>query len=49
MSIKNKEEYINSLRKQDLKAYLFGKKVTGIVDNPYIRLSISSALMTYER
>ncbi len=48
MSIKNKEEYISSLRKQDLKVHLFGNQVTDIVDNPYIRPSINSAAMTYE-
>jgi 4-hydroxybutyryl-CoA dehydratase / vinylacetyl-CoA-Delta-isomerase len=48
MSLKNKEDYINSLKKQDLKVYLFGKTVTDIVNNPYIRPSINSASMTYD-
>ena len=46
--MKNKQEYINSLKKQNLKVYLFGEKLDNIVDNPYIRPSINSASMTYE-
>lgn len=48
LSIKNKKEYLNSLKSQNIKVYLFGKKVNNIVNHPYIRPSINSASMTYE-
>lgn len=43
-----KEEYIESLRKLNLKVYLFGKLVENPVDHPVIRPSLNSVAMTYE-
>jgi len=38
--LKSKKDYIESLRKQKLEVYMFGKKISGIVDNPSIIPSI---------
>ena len=48
MALMTREEYIESLRKLDLKVYMFGKRVENVVDNPIIRPSINSVTMTYE-
>jgi len=48
LSIKNKQDYLNSLKNQDIELYLFGEKVNDIINHPYIRPSINSAAMTYE-
>lgn len=48
MAIKTKEEYIESLRKMDLKVYMFGELVENPVDHPMIRPSMNSVAMTYE-
>jgi 4-hydroxybutyryl-CoA dehydratase/vinylacetyl-CoA-Delta-isomerase len=34
MGLKTKDEYIESLRKMNPTAYMFGEKVTNVVDNP---------------
>ena len=44
----NKEQYIASLRKLNLKVYLFGELVENPVDHPMIRPSMNSVAMTYE-
>ncbi len=46
--IRNKEEYIESLRKRKIKVYLFGELVDNIVDHPIIRPSINAIAETYE-
>ncbi|KGN73406.1 4-hydroxybutyryl-CoA dehydratase [Porphyromonas macacae] len=43
-----KEEYIESLRKLDLKVYLMGKRIENPVDHPMIRPSLNSVAMSYE-
>lgn len=43
-----KEQYIESLRKLDLKVYLFGELIENPVDHPVIRPSLNSVAMTYE-
>ncbi|MBQ0060050.1 MAG: 4-hydroxyphenylacetate 3-hydroxylase family protein [Lachnospiraceae bacterium] len=43
-----REEYFESLRKLNLKVYLFGELVENPVDNPVIRPSLNSVGMTYE-
>ncbi len=48
MSLKTKEEYIESLRKMNFKLYMFGEKVENIVDNPIVRPSMNAVAMTYE-
>ncbi|MDW7738944.1 MAG: 4-hydroxyphenylacetate 3-hydroxylase family protein [Bacillota bacterium] len=44
----NEIEYIDSLRKLKVKAYMFGELVRNIPDHPIIRPSINSVAMTYE-
>ncbi len=46
--LKTPEEYIESLRKLDLKIYMFGERVKNFVDHPIIRPSINSVAATYE-
>ena len=48
MTLKTKEEYIGSLRKLNLKVFMFGKQVTNPVDDPVIRPSLNSCAMTYD-
>lgn len=43
-----KEEYIESLRKMNLKVYLMGELVENPVDHPMIRPSMNSVAKTYE-
>ncbi|MBQ9509542.1 MAG: 4-hydroxyphenylacetate 3-hydroxylase family protein [Bacteroidales bacterium] len=43
-----KEQYIESLRKMNLKVYLMGEKIENPVDHPMIRPSMNSVAMTYE-
>lgn len=47
-TIHTAEEYINSLRGRNLNVFLFGEKVTEIVDHPMIRPSINAVAQTYE-
>lgn len=42
------EQYIDSLRKMNLKVYLFGELVENPVDHPMIRPSMNSVAMTYK-
>lgn len=48
MTLKTRDEFIESLRKMDFKLYMFGEKVENIVDNPVIRPSMNSVAMTYQ-
>ncbi len=43
-----REQYIESLRKLNLKVYLFGELIDNPVDHPMIRPSMNSVAMTYE-
>ncbi len=43
-----REEYFESLRKLNLKVYMFGELVENPVDHPMIRPSLNSVGMTYE-
>ncbi len=43
-----REQYIESLKKLNLKIYMFGKLVEDPVENPIIRPSLNSVAMTYE-
>jgi len=46
--LKTAKEYIDSLRKRNLKLYLFGEKVADPVEHPIIRPSINAIAMTYK-
>lgn len=48
MALMTKEQYIESLRKLDIKAYIFGELIDNPVDHPIIRPSVNSVAMTYE-
>ena len=48
MGLKTREEYIESLRKMNPTAYMFGEKVTNVVDNPRLRAGIEATAATYE-
>ena len=42
------EEYIESLRKLNLKVYMFGEQVENVVDHPILRPSLNAVAKTYE-
>ncbi len=48
MAVKTFDEYIASLRKMKPTAYMFGEKITNVVDNPRIRKGINATGATYE-
>ncbi len=48
MGLKTKKEYIESLRALHPTAYMFGERLTDIVDNPRIRAGIEATGATYE-
>ncbi|WP_353094569.1 4-hydroxyphenylacetate 3-hydroxylase family protein [Tissierella praeacuta] len=48
MALMTREEYIESLRKLNLKVYMFGELIENPVDHPVIRPSMNSVAMTYE-
>nr|WP_072536320.1 4-hydroxyphenylacetate 3-hydroxylase family protein [Anaerococcus mediterraneensis] len=48
MTLMTGEQYLESLRKLDLKVYMFGELVENPVDHPIIRPSMNSVAMTYD-
>jgi len=48
MGVMTKNEYIDSLRQLSTTAYMFGEKITNVVDNPRLRAGIESTGATYE-
>jgi 4-hydroxybutyryl-CoA dehydratase/vinylacetyl-CoA-Delta-isomerase len=46
--MKTKEEYIESMRKMHFELYMFGEKVTNLVDNPIIKPTMNCMAATYE-
>ncbi|MHB8156939.1 MAG: 4-hydroxyphenylacetate 3-hydroxylase family protein [Desulfocucumaceae bacterium] len=48
MALKTAGEYLESLRKLDIKVWMFGEQVIDFVDHPIIRPSINSVAKTYE-
>jgi 4-hydroxybutyryl-CoA dehydratase/vinylacetyl-CoA-Delta-isomerase len=48
MAIRTKQEYIESLRKQNPKVYMAGEEIKNIVDHPAFQAAIRSAGVTYE-
>lgn len=45
--MKTKQEYIESLRKMKFELYMFGEKITNLVDNPIIRPTMECLAATY--
>ena len=41
-------QYVESMRKLNLRVYLFGKKVEDPINHPIIRPSLNSVAMTYK-
>jgi len=48
MGLKTREEYIESIRALKPVAYMFGERLTNIVDNPRIRAGIEATGATYD-
>ncbi|MBS4536744.1 4-hydroxyphenylacetate 3-hydroxylase family protein [Clostridium sp. D2Q-14] len=48
MALMTGEEYVESLRKLNLKVYMFGEFIENVVDNPILRPSMNSVKMTYD-
>jgi 4-hydroxybutyryl-CoA dehydratase / vinylacetyl-CoA-Delta-isomerase len=48
MGLKTKEEYIESIRALKPTAYMFGERVTNVVDNARLRAGIEATAATYE-
>jgi 4-hydroxybutyryl-CoA dehydratase / vinylacetyl-CoA-Delta-isomerase len=48
MGIKTKEEYIESIRALKPTAYMFGERLTNVLDNPRLRAGIEATAATYE-
>lgn len=48
MAMMNGNDYEESLRKLNLKVYMFGKRVENVVDDPIIRPSMNAVAATYE-
>ncbi len=48
MGLKTKDEYIESIRALKPTAYMFGERVTDVVDNPRLRAGIEATAATYE-
>ncbi|MBX2818531.1 MAG: hypothetical protein KTR29_02580 [Rhodothermaceae bacterium] len=42
------EDYVNSLRNREITLYLFGEKISELVDHPMIRPSINAVAETYD-
>ncbi len=48
MALKTKDEYIESLRGMNPTVYMFGERITNVVDNPRLRAGIEATGSTYE-
>ncbi|MGV8026030.1 MAG: 4-hydroxyphenylacetate 3-hydroxylase family protein [Anaerolineaceae bacterium] len=48
MTLKTREEYIESMRHIKKVVYLYGEKIDNVVDNPMIRPSLNAVALTYE-
>jgi len=46
--MKTKQEYIESMRKMNFELYMFGERVTNLVDNPIIKPTMNCMAATYE-
>ncbi|SFF97792.1 4-hydroxybutyryl-CoA dehydratase / vinylacetyl-CoA-Delta-isomerase [Desulfotomaculum arcticum] len=48
MALKTTQEYLDSLRKLDIKLYMFGELLENFVDHPIVRPSINSVAKSFE-
>lgn len=48
MALMTREQYVKSLKKLNIKVYLFGELVENFVEHPMIKPSVNSVGMTYE-
>lgn len=48
MAMMTGEQYVESLRKLNLKVYMFGEMIENVVDNPILKPSMNSVKMTYD-
>lgn len=48
MGLKTRDEYIESLRQMRPTVYMFGEKISNVVDNPRLRAGIEATGATYE-
>jgi enoyl-CoA hydratase/carnithine racemase len=48
MPLMTKKQYIESLKKLNLKVYMFGESVNNITANPIIKPSMNSVALTYD-
>jgi len=48
MALMTGEQYIESIRKMNMKIYMFGESVENPIDNPILRPSLNSVKMTYD-
>ena len=48
MSVRTREAYVDSLRRQKPNVYMDGKKIDNLVDHPAFRTGIDSAAVTYD-
>jgi len=48
MGLKTKEDYFDSLRRLNLRLFMFGERVERMVDHPIVKPSANSAATTYE-
>jgi len=46
--MKTRQEYVDSLRRLNLEVYMFGERVTNIVDHPIVAPSMNAVAATYE-
>ncbi|MDR3074344.1 MAG: hypothetical protein LBV01_06460, partial [Deltaproteobacteria bacterium] len=45
--MKTGEQYVDSIRKMNMKIYMFGEEVKTAADNPILRPSMNSVKATY--
>ena len=48
MALMNGEQYVESIRKLNLKVFMFGEQIKDPVDNPILRPSLNSVKATYD-
>ena len=48
MGLKTREEYIESLRQMRHTAYMFGERLTNVVEHPRLRAGIEATAATIE-
>jgi 4-hydroxybutyryl-CoA dehydratase/vinylacetyl-CoA-Delta-isomerase len=46
--MKTRQEYVDSLRRLNFEVYMFGERMTDIVDHPLVRPSMNAVAATYE-